>query len=176
MPNICTHIKLDDAESIQDALTQVIDLLLKDQIEAQKGRIILRAIELATRNLKNLQAAEAEPVAEQRDRTTQSQGHAVTTTPGQAKETPSTPSSPSSSAIRQAIHAADSNAKGKAASEPILRVEVNAKGEAVLIERVETPAEGVQKKEVVLSALTREPKKLPAPATVNPPARDNKVV
>jgi hypothetical protein len=171
MPNICTNIKLDDAESIQGALMQVIDLLLKDQIEAQKGRIILRAIELASRNLKNLPSAQARPAAEQHDRAAQTQGPAVAH--GQTKESPS---SPSSSAIRQAIHAADSNAKGKAASEPILRVEVNAKGEAVLIERVETPAEGVQKKEVVLSALTREPKKLPAPAPATPPEPDSKVV
>jgi hypothetical protein len=44
MSNTCTHIKLEDAELIQGALTQVIDLLLKDQIEAQKGRVILRTI------------------------------------------------------------------------------------------------------------------------------------
>lgn len=173
MPN-ATHIKLEDAESIQSALTQVLDLLMKDEIEPQKGRVVLRAIELASRNLKNLQGASAKSAAQQQDRTTETRDQAAAQ--GHAKEHPTNPVSQSSSAIRKAIHTADGKTPGTAASEPILRVEVNAKGQAVLIERVETPAEGVQKKEVVLSTLTREPKKLCAPPPAGPPAPDSKVV
>jgi len=45
---------LEDAESIQGALMQIIDMLLLDQIEVAKARLILRAIEIASRNVKNL--------------------------------------------------------------------------------------------------------------------------
>jgi hypothetical protein len=106
---------------------------------------------LASRNLKNLQAAQAKPVAQphgqetasSKDRETPDQ--AVPTAEHQAKETPRNPSSQSSFAIRKAIHAADGRAPGTAASEPILRLEVNAKGEAVLIERVDTPRRRYEK-------------------------------
>jgi hypothetical protein len=154
---------------------------LNDHIEPQKGRVILRAIELASRNLKNLQAAPAKPAPEQDDPETGSSDDETTESLDEAAErkdgeSATNPCGQRSSAIRKAIHAADGNAPGTAATEPILRVEVNAKGEAVLIERVETPAEGVQKKEVVLSALSREPKKLCAPVPLDPPAPDGKVV
>ena len=46
---------LEDAESIQGALMQVIDMLLYDQIELRKARLVLHAIEIASRNVKNLQ-------------------------------------------------------------------------------------------------------------------------
>jgi hypothetical protein len=45
---------LEDAESIQGALMQIIDMLLYDQIELKKARLILHAIEIAARNVKNL--------------------------------------------------------------------------------------------------------------------------
>lgn len=45
---------LEDAESIQGALMQIIDLLLYDQIELKKARLVLRAIEIASHNVKNL--------------------------------------------------------------------------------------------------------------------------
>ena len=51
----------EDAESVQGALMQVIDMLLKDQMEVPKARLVLRAIELASRNVKNLQAAREKP-------------------------------------------------------------------------------------------------------------------
>jgi hypothetical protein len=46
---------LEDAESIQGALMQITDMLLYDQIQEKKAGLILRAIGLALRNVKNLQ-------------------------------------------------------------------------------------------------------------------------
>ena len=144
---------LENAASIQGALMQVIDLLLKDRIDAQKGRIILRCIELASRNLKNLQPAPAKPTVEQHDPEAASSADPATgpakdqstaTAKSQTTEKLADPSS-HTSAIRQAIHAAAADTPGKAAAEPILCAEVNPKGEAVLVERVETSSEGVQK-------------------------------
>jgi len=48
---------LEDADSIQAALIHIVDLLLRDQIPLQKARTILKAIELASRNVKNLGVA-----------------------------------------------------------------------------------------------------------------------
>ena len=45
---------LEDEESIQGALMQIIDLLLYDQIELKRASLILRAIEIAARNVQNL--------------------------------------------------------------------------------------------------------------------------
>jgi len=45
---------LEDAESIQGALMQVIDMLLYDQIEVKKARLIIHAIEIASKNVQNL--------------------------------------------------------------------------------------------------------------------------
>jgi len=45
---------LEDAESIQGALMQIIDMLLLDQIEVKKARLIIHAIEVASRNVRNL--------------------------------------------------------------------------------------------------------------------------
>ncbi|HEX8814113.1 MAG TPA: hypothetical protein VF753_01305 [Terriglobales bacterium] len=44
---------LEDAESIQASLMQLIDLLLADQIEVNKARVIVSALTLASRNIKN---------------------------------------------------------------------------------------------------------------------------
>jgi hypothetical protein len=46
---------MEDAESIQGALMQITDMLLYDQIQEKKAGLILRAIGLALRNVKNLQ-------------------------------------------------------------------------------------------------------------------------
>jgi hypothetical protein len=48
---------LEDADSIQAALIHIVDLLLRDQVPLQKARTILKAIELASRNVKNLGVA-----------------------------------------------------------------------------------------------------------------------
>ncbi|HEX8815449.1 MAG TPA: hypothetical protein VF753_08110 [Terriglobales bacterium] len=44
---------LEDAESIQASLMQLIDMLLADQIEVNKARVIVSALTLASRNIKN---------------------------------------------------------------------------------------------------------------------------
>ena len=51
---IATILLLEDADSVQAALLQVIDMLLKDQVPLPKARLIKHAIEIASRNLKNL--------------------------------------------------------------------------------------------------------------------------
>jgi len=53
---ITTILLLEDADSVQAALMQVIDMLLKDQVTLPKARIILRAIEIASHNVKELSA------------------------------------------------------------------------------------------------------------------------
>jgi hypothetical protein len=52
---------LEDAESIQGSLMQIIDLLLLSQIEVPRARLIVHAIEIAARNVKNLRANTANP-------------------------------------------------------------------------------------------------------------------
>ncbi len=47
---------LEDAESVQGALMQIMDLTLKDQISVPKARVMLRAAELAWKNLKEMEA------------------------------------------------------------------------------------------------------------------------
>jgi len=151
---------LEDAESIQGALMQFIDMVLKDQVEVHKARLVLRAIELASRNVKNLQSAQAKPAAEQAldDRSEEASAKSAATSEGQAREAQA---SRSSSAIRQAIPAAADHAPGKAVAEPVLRVEVNPKGQAVLRERIETPSGRARMREAVLSNLSLDPKRLP---------------
>jgi hypothetical protein len=46
---------LEDETSIQGAIMQVIDMLLADQIECKKARLILDAITIACRNVKSIQ-------------------------------------------------------------------------------------------------------------------------
>jgi hypothetical protein len=50
---------LEDAESVQGALMQIIDLLLYDQIEVKKAGLVLKAIGMASRNVKNLRLEQA---------------------------------------------------------------------------------------------------------------------
>ncbi|HEX8815542.1 MAG TPA: hypothetical protein VF753_08575, partial [Terriglobales bacterium] len=45
---------LEDETSIQGALMQVIDMLLADQIDPKKARLILDAIRIACRNVKHI--------------------------------------------------------------------------------------------------------------------------
>jgi hypothetical protein len=45
---------LEDETSIQGALMQIIDMLLADQIEYKKARLILDAIRIASRNVKHI--------------------------------------------------------------------------------------------------------------------------
>jgi hypothetical protein len=58
-PAISSIMLLEDAESVQGALMQIVDLTLKDQIAIPKARLILRAVELAWKNLKEMQAQRA---------------------------------------------------------------------------------------------------------------------
>jgi hypothetical protein len=52
---IPTVMIVEDAESAQGALMQVIDLTLKSQVSVPQSRVILRAIELAWKNVKEMQ-------------------------------------------------------------------------------------------------------------------------
>jgi hypothetical protein len=45
---------LEDAESIQASLMQLVDLLLAEQVDAARARVIVSALTLASRNVKNL--------------------------------------------------------------------------------------------------------------------------
>jgi hypothetical protein len=45
---------LEDAESIQASLMQLVDLLLAEQIDARRARVIVSALTLASHNVKNL--------------------------------------------------------------------------------------------------------------------------
>jgi hypothetical protein len=53
---------LEDAESIQATLMQLVDMLLADQIEVAKARVIISALTLASRNVKNLSIDDASQV------------------------------------------------------------------------------------------------------------------
>lgn len=46
---------LEDAQSIQGALMQVIDMLMADQIELKKARLIVDAIRIARENVKDVE-------------------------------------------------------------------------------------------------------------------------